>query len=135
MGRPNYEIDGNDFATLEEFYDEISRVLIPGAPWGRNLDAFNDILRGGFGAPGDGFTLLWRNHDVSQQRLGYAETVRQLELRLERCHPTNRDSVAAELALARTQNGATVFDWLVGIIRAHGTGGDEAEDRIELVLS
>ena len=24
-----YEIDGKDFATLEEFYDEISRVLIP----------------------------------------------------------------------------------------------------------
>ena len=46
-----YEIDGKNFSTLEEFYDEISRVLIPGAQWGRNLDAFNDILRGGFGTP------------------------------------------------------------------------------------
>lgn len=42
-----YEIDGKNFSTLEEFYEEISRVLFPGAEWGRNLDAFNEILRGG----------------------------------------------------------------------------------------
>lgn len=53
-----YEIDGARFTTLEGFYDEVSRVLIPGASWGHNLDAFNDILRGGFGTPpGDRFTL------------------------------------------------------------------------------
>ena len=91
-----YEIDGKDFATLEEFYDEISRVLIPDAWWGRNLDAFNDILRGGFGTPEGSFTLRWLNHDVSQRRLGYDETVRQLEMRLQRCHPSNRQSVAAD---------------------------------------
>jgi RNAse (barnase) inhibitor barstar len=133
MGR-QYEIDGNDFSTLEEFFEEISRVLIPGAVWGRGLDAFNDILRGGFGTPDEGFTLRWRNHRVSQQRLGYAETTRQLELRLERCHPTGRKKVAAELALARTQGGETVFDWLLEIIRVHGPGGREAEDGVELVL-
>jgi hypothetical protein len=36
--KPTYEIDGSRFATLEGFYDEVSRVLIPGADWGRNLD-------------------------------------------------------------------------------------------------
>ncbi len=49
-----FEINGNNFATLETFYDEISRVLMPDRAvdgWGRNLDAFNDILRGGFGTP------------------------------------------------------------------------------------
>jgi hypothetical protein len=44
-----YEIDGADFSTLDEFYDEISRVVIPEVYWGRNLDAFDDILSGGFG--------------------------------------------------------------------------------------
>jgi RNAse (barnase) inhibitor barstar len=129
-----YEIDGKNFSTLEEFYDEISRVLIPGAWWGRNLDAFNDILRGGFGTPDGGFTLRWLNHDVSRQRLGYAETVRQLELRLQRCHPSNRESVAAELAQAQAHTGPTVFDWLIEIIRIHGPGGEEAEDGVDLVL-
>ena len=52
-----YEIDGARFSTLEEFFEEISNEAIPGAEWGHNLDAFNDILRGGFGTPEDGFTI------------------------------------------------------------------------------
>ena len=47
-------------------------ALVPGRRWGRNLDAFNDILRGGFGTPEVGFTLVWRNAHTSQQRLGPA---------------------------------------------------------------
>jgi RNAse (barnase) inhibitor barstar len=129
-----YEIDGNDFSTLEEFYDEVSRVLIPDAQWGRNLDAFNDILRGGFGTPESGFRLRWKNHAASRERLGYDETVRQLELRLQRCHPSNREMVRAELERARSAQGPTVFDWLVEIIEIHGANGDEAEDNIDLVL-
>jgi RNAse (barnase) inhibitor barstar len=81
MQKTVYQIDGNNFSTLKEFYAEISRVLIPGASWGHNLDAFNDILRGGFGTPEGGFILRWKNSKESRQRLGYAETVRQLELR------------------------------------------------------
>jgi len=49
-----FVIDGFQFSTLDGFFDEISRKLIPGAQWGRNLDAFNDILRGGFGTPEEG---------------------------------------------------------------------------------
>ena len=130
-----YEIDGKNFSTLEEFYDEISRVLIPGAQWGRNLDAFNDILRGGFGTPDHGFTLRWNNHGISRQMLGYDETVRQLRVRLETCHPTNREDVRADLGRALVGNGETVFDWLVEIIRIHGPGGHESEDNVELVLA
>jgi hypothetical protein len=72
---------------------------------------------------------------VSQRRLGYDETVRQLELRLQRCHPSNRKSVAEELAQAQAHTGPTVFDWLVEIIRIHGPDGEEAEDRVQLVLA
>ena len=49
-----YVLDGFRITTLETFYEEISRVLIPGRQWGRNLDAFNDILRGCFGTPDEG---------------------------------------------------------------------------------
>ena len=130
-----YEIDGEHFSTLEAFYDEISRVVVPGASWGRNLDAFNDILRGGFGTPDEGFVLRWKNHDVSRQRLAYPETVRQLENRLERCHPTNRASVRDALDRARAGQGPTVFDWLVETLAAHGPGGEEAEDSVQLDLA
>src|SRR5262245_56630831 len=70
------EIDGARFGSLEEFYDEVGEQLIPGATWGRNLDAFDDILRGGFGTPDEGFVLVWKNHAISRERLGYKETVR-----------------------------------------------------------
>lgn len=129
-----YQIDGSRFATLEEFFEEVSRVLIPGEPWGRNLDAFNDILRGGFGTPSDGFTIDWKNHALSKQRLAYDETVRQLEIRLKVCHPENRDKVLGDLERARSHQGPTVFNWLVDIIRIHCRGGQEEEDGVELLL-
>lgn len=129
-----YEIDGTRFSTLEEFFGEVSRVLIPGSPWGHNLDAFNDILRGGFGTPEAGFILVWKNSAASRQRLGYPETVRQLESRLARCHTSNREHVARDLEAAKRHEGSTVFDWLVEIIRAHGPGGAEEEDNVELLL-
>jgi RNAse (barnase) inhibitor barstar len=130
-----YEIDGRDFATLDEFYDVISRVLIPGASWGRNLDAFNDILRGGFGTPDDGFVLRWVHSALSRERLGYPETARQLEIRLTRCHPTGREAVGADLQRARQGVGATVFDWLVEIIKDHCAGGLQHYDGVQLVLT
>jgi RNAse (barnase) inhibitor barstar len=128
------EIDGASFSTLEEFYDEVSRKVIPNASWGHNLDAFNDILRGGFGTPDEGFVLRWKNSELSRQRLNYEETVRQLERRLQRCHPSNRGYVAADLERAKNGIGATVFDWLVEIIQDHGVGGAESADSVELEL-
>lgn len=121
-----FEIDGRRFTTLEGFCDEVSRVLIPGHDWGHNLDAFNDILRGGFGTPEEGFRLVWRNHELSREKLNHAETARQLALRLQQCHPTNRARVAEELAAAENRKGPTVVDWLLDIIKGH--------DDIELVL-
>lgn len=135
MPRPVLTIHGENFSTLNEFYDEIERVLIPGVPWGRNLDAFHDLLRGGFGTPVGGFVLVWQRSDLSRKRLGHAEAASQLQARLDRCHPTARPSVAAQLELARSGSGPTVFDWLVQIIREHGPGGPESADGVELILN
>lgn len=129
-----YRINGEGFATLEGFYNEISRVLVPDARWGHTLDAFNDLLRGGFGTPADGFVLVWENADLSRIRLGYAETTRQLERRLAHCHPSQRYFVKRQIAESQNHEGDTVFDWLVDILRAHGAGGEEAEDNVVLML-
>jgi RNAse (barnase) inhibitor barstar len=130
-----YEIDGSRFDTLEGFFEEISLVLIPGADWGHNLDAFNDMLRGGFGTPEGGFVLHWKNSALSSERLSYRETVRQLELGLRKCHPANRERVEQYLDEARESRGSTVFDWLLEIIRVHMRGGREEEDGVELILA
>lgn len=130
-----YVIDGGRFSTLEEFYDEISHVLIPECGWGENLNAFNDILRGGFGTPDEGFVLRWENSEISRQKLGYPETARQLRSSLETCHSTNRDRVEADIRDAEMEVGPTVFDWLVEIIQTHCNNGAESEDGVELELA
>ena len=117
MDKRVYEIDGNNFSTLEEFWDEISRVLIPDVYWGRNLDAFNDILRGGFGTSDEGFVLVWKNSTLSKERLGFDETIRQLEKRLERCHPTNREHVKLQIEESKRHKFPTVYEWLIEIIQ------------------
>jgi RNAse (barnase) inhibitor barstar len=117
-------LDGARITSLETFYDEVGRVLVPGAYWGRNLDALNDILRGGFGTPEWPYVIRWRNSDLSVQHLGYPETILYLERKLGRCHPTNRDRVSAELALAMRGEGPTIFDRLIEVISLHAIAED-----------
>jgi hypothetical protein len=112
-----YEFDGARFSTLEGFFEEVSTVLIPGVEWGRNENALLDVLRGGFGTPPDGFTILWRNHRLSRQRLGYPETARQLEAGLRHCLRESRDNLRRMLQQAHAREGPTVFDSLIEIIR------------------
>jgi RNAse (barnase) inhibitor barstar len=69
------EIDGAHFSNLDGFYDEVSKILEPDIFWGRNLNAFNDILRGGFGTPEGGFVLVWKNHKVSERLPFYEELI------------------------------------------------------------
>lgn len=132
---PLIEIDGAKFNSLEVFYNHFSERALDTNFWGKNLNAFNDVLRGGFGTPDGGFKLVWRNHALSKARLGYKETVLQLEKRLINCHPANRKYVQEDLDRAKRGDGPTVYDWLFEIISVHCAGGEESEDGIELELS
>ncbi len=83
-----YVIDGRKIGTLEDFWDVVGQEIGVDGYFGRNLDAFADCLRGGYGTPEDGdWVIEWRDHEVSRRNLGHPETARQLELRLGRCHP------------------------------------------------
>jgi RNAse (barnase) inhibitor barstar len=77
-------INGNNFTDLHSFYDEIDRVLTNGLDWvtGHNLDAFNDLLRGGFGVYeyGEPVRIVWTNFSKSRQDLGKALTDILLEI-------------------------------------------------------
>ena len=66
--KPEIIIDANEFNDLGGF--AVSEVVLRGQHcWNGNLDAFNDILRGGFGTPEPGFILVWRNHEKSRRDL------------------------------------------------------------------
>ncbi|MCK6484092.1 MAG: barnase inhibitor [Phycisphaerae bacterium] len=98
-------------------------LLIPGARWGRPLNAFNDILRAGFGTPEAGFIVKSVNSLLSRERLDDQMSVRQLGMRLGRADRTYRPRLRTELESARNHVEPTVFDRIVDIIRNHGPAG------------
>ncbi|MHC4060526.1 MAG: barstar family protein [Planctomycetota bacterium] len=65
-------IDGNNFRTMNQFYKEIERNLCRNFRMGRNLDALNDVLRGGFGVfeYEEDINLIWKNSRKSRRDLG-----------------------------------------------------------------
>jgi RNAse (barnase) inhibitor barstar len=117
--KKEYVVDGARFDTLEDAAAEFTRVLGLTMPWQGNLDAFNDFLCGGFGTPDEGFVLVWRGSAVSRERLGYGETIKWLEERAQKCHPTNVPVMQQRVAAARRGEGQTLFDILVEIIQDH----------------
>ena len=51
-------LDGKNMTSVENFYKEVERVLCPSLKkMGRNLHAFRDVLRGGFGAFDEGESI------------------------------------------------------------------------------
>jgi RNAse (barnase) inhibitor barstar len=129
-----FVLDGDHFDDLEGFYDEVSRELMGGLSpkresgipidetyWGRNLDAFNDILWGDMGrVPGGGkFTIIWRNSARSRATLGYAETAKWIRSTRAGAHPSNHSELDRRLAATEAESGETLFETLVEIIRSH----------------
>lgn len=80
--RKKFIIDGKNFSTMKGFYDEVERVFTFNLNWkiGRNLDAFNDILRGGFGRHdyGEPILIVWKHFERSKRTLG-GEAVNLIE--------------------------------------------------------
>ena len=74
-------IDGKNFSNQEEFYTEIDRLLTRNLDWktGHNLDAFADLLCGGFGFHeyGEKLEIIWSDAKKSKSDLGtkFFETV------------------------------------------------------------
>lgn len=130
-----YIIDGAKFCTFEQFVRHFSeRVFNNPEAWHGDLDAFNDMLRGGFGTPSDGFILRWINSSASRQCLGYPATLLWLDRAIKRCHPSAIPHFRARQNSAQKGQGETLFDNLVDIIRIHCAGGDEEDDGVELEL-
>lgn len=117
--KPEYLLDGRRTTTLETFYKEIGQVLLDGQPWCESLDDLDQILAGNYGLLPRSFRLVWCYVEVARTGLGYAETVNQLTQRLRDCHPTVLIKTAWALRSALREQGATVYDWIVELIRKH----------------
>ena len=67
------EINGNIFSNLSEFYNGVERKMTNDLNWKirRNLDAFNDVLNGGFGIHecDEDYKMIWLNSEKSKSEL------------------------------------------------------------------
>jgi len=120
-------IDGKNFDDMEGFYCEIEKLLTKDLGWkiGRNLDAFNDVLRGGFGVHeyGEPIKIIWKNFKKSKKDFGYEAIIRQYEYILAHPHPfTDIDYVQSKLLDAKNGVGETLMDVLVEIITSNDPG-------------
>lgn len=117
------EINGNNFSTLNEFYDEIDNKLTKNLGWqtGHNLDAFHDILLGGFGVYEylEPIKLVWKNSKKSESNLSYDQTIIWIQNKLKHCHPSNIPAIEKELVLAKHGQGQTLYEIILKIIRYH----------------
>jgi RNAse (barnase) inhibitor barstar len=112
-------LDGNSFGNLDTFYDEVERKLCPGFEgFGRNLSAFNDVLKGGFGLfeYDEPISIVWNHSAKSRHDLGYDATVEWLEDAMTGPHPSNPSQLNSQLAEAKKATGEALFDIIVGII-------------------
>jgi len=114
--KSEYVLEGRRTTTLAAFYAEVGQALLGGQPWGENLDALHEVLRGDYGQVPESFRLVWRDAKVAQAALGYPETVHQLTRRLRDCHPTSLIKTAWALRAALREQGPTVYDWLVELM-------------------
>jgi RNAse (barnase) inhibitor barstar len=116
------EIDGNNFSNLAEFYDEIELKLTSGLNWkiGRNLNAFDDVLDGGFGVHelNENLELIWLNSEKSKSDLGWNETILFISEKLKNCHPTNKLDVELDLEKAKSKKGQTLYEIITDLINA-----------------
>lgn len=71
-------IRGRDIRDVPSFYAEINRVFMTDEDWklGESLDAFDDLLFGGYGAiaGSEPVELVWEDIDASRTTLGIETT-------------------------------------------------------------
>lgn len=113
------QIDGRDFRTLDEFFAVIGEALIPGERWGKNLDAFNDILCWPLARDSEPYVLVWRRSSLSRRRLNHGAAEQHWQKVIGNCGGQPSRWQAEQLARAERCEGPTAFDWIVEIIQQH----------------
>lgn len=117
-----HTIEGGAIDDIASFYAEINRVFMAGENWrlGQSLDAFNDLLFGGFGAieSGEATSIVWRDIEHSRAALGIEATREFYRAKLG--NPQYNQALAqAGLDALEAGTGQTYFEMIVEIIAQH----------------
>lgn len=116
-----YVIDGNNFSNYEGFIKEFNEKVFGSDYWRGNLDAFSDMLNGGYGTPDqdENFIIVWKNSHKSNKDLGYKATLEWLESDFSRVNPANSDIWNLKIEFAKKNEGETLFYMIIDIILGH----------------
>ncbi len=118
-----FTIHGENFSDISGFYGEVDRVFMQGETWmlGESLDAFDDLLYGGFGAlAGEKeIRLVWRGFEKSKVDLGLQATKDFYLQKLRQPQVYNADWARQKLAGLEAGTGKTYFEMLLEIIAQH----------------
>jgi RNAse (barnase) inhibitor barstar len=113
-------IYGRNINDITSFYAEVNRVFMQTENWeiGESLDAFNDLLYGGFGAisGNEPVELIWTDAAISADSLGYLTTKAYYKNKLHPGSPFNKEHFNDKLKELESGNSQTYFDILVEII-------------------
>jgi RNAse (barnase) inhibitor barstar len=116
-------LNGAHIHDIPSFYAEVNAVFMANESWrlGESLDAFNDLLYGGFGAlaGSEPVTLVWRDAKRSRAALGFEVTRRYYQDKLAQPERFNVAYFQRQLAALENGSGQTYFDILLDIIADH----------------
>ena len=116
-------IDGSRIHDKTSFYEEINRKFMQNESWqlAESLDAFVDLLYGGFGAirEKEEIRLIWKCFEANRQSLGTEFTINYYQEKL--AHPEDFDSsvIHKRLNELKAGKGQTYFEILEEIISEH----------------
>jgi RNAse (barnase) inhibitor barstar len=120
---PQINLEGTNIHDISSFYKEINRVFMQNEDWdlGESLDAFNDLLYGGFGILKGlpNIKLVWNDSKKCSHALGYDTTKAYYLRKLEPGSTFDRAYHEQKLAELETGNGRTYFEIILDIISEH----------------
>ena len=116
-------IVGHNITDIPSFYDEINRVFMADVGWtlGQSLDAFNDMLHGGYGAiaGNEPIRIVWQDIGNSRLALGLETTRDFLQNKLLQPEVFNADLILNQLSELDGGAGKTYFEIIIEIIADH----------------
>ncbi len=116
-------IEGDQIHDIPSLYKEINRVFMKEESWelGNSLDAFDDLLYGGYGVLKDvqQVSIVWKNMEQSRAALGYEVTKAYYEEKLKPGSPFNHEFFRKKLLELEQGTGETYFDVLQTILANH----------------
>lgn len=116
-------ICGTNIIDIATLYKEINRVFMQNEDWkiGESLDAFNDLLYGGFGeiSGNEPVQLIWENFEFNQNALGLQTTIGFYEKKLLQPEIFNASFSRKKLEELSNGNGQTYMEIILEIIGEH----------------